>query len=213
MDINKQLDHFFSTTCTYYEKDLLKVVKWRNLGAWTEMHYYGELLIMHDCLYRHMNRVKYVAFVDMDELILPLKHSNWSDMMTVLDTNPKRSAFVFLNTYFGSNPSRANVSKPCEKMDIPIYFKWTRRYACRLNYGRRSKYMTKPRLVNDLDVHEVHAYHSYNVPFDIGRLAHYRIEPADCGSKSTTEDTTVLKYQSQVMRAIEQKICPHTGSI
>ena len=33
MDINKQLDHFFSTT--YYEKDLLEVVKWRNLGAWT----------------------------------------------------------------------------------------------------------------------------------------------------------------------------------
>ena len=70
MDINKQLDHFFSTT--YYEKDLLEVVKWRNLGAWTEMHYYGELLVMQDCLYRHMNRVKYVAFVDMDELILLL---------------------------------------------------------------------------------------------------------------------------------------------
>ena len=214
MDINKQLDHFFSTT--YYEKDLLEVVKWRNFGAWTEMHYYGELLVMQDCLYRHMNRVKYVAFVDMDELILPLKHSNWSDMMTVLDTNPKRSTFVFLNTYFTDNPRRTNVSKPCKEMDIPIYFKWTRRYVCRLNYGIRSKYMAKPRLVNDLDIHEVHTfrgYPGYNVPIATAMLAHYRNYPASCPKNlKTTEDTTVMRFKSQVMKAVQQKICVRTGS-
>ena len=210
--INKQLHHFFSTK--YCENDLVEVIKWRNFGAWTEMHYYGELLIMHDCLYRHMNRVKYVAFVDMDELILPLKHGNWSDMMTVLDTNPKRSAFVFLNTYFTDNPRRTNVSKPCKEMDIPIYFKWTRRYVCKYPRHRRSKYITKPRLVNVLDIHGVptlRGYSEYTVPYNIGVNAHYRFRmSSDCTNTTTTHDTTALKYQSQVMRAVEQKICPHS---
>ena len=210
--INKQLHHFFSTM--YCEDDLVEVVKWRNLGAWTEMHYYGELLIMQDCLYRHMNRVKYVAFEDMDELILPLNHSNWSDMMAVLDTSPKRGAFLFLNTYFTNNPKRTGVSKPCKQMNVPIYFKWTRRYLCKYQPHRRSKFIAKPRLVNALDIHAVstlRGYFEYTVPYNTGASAHYRYQrTSDCANTNTTVDTTALKYQSQVMRAVEQKICSHS---
>ena len=79
----------------YSEKGQLLLVKWWEI----ELHYYGELLLMHDCLYRNMYAAKYLVFVDMDELILPIQHNNWTSMMKEIDTSPKIGAFVFLNTY------------------------------------------------------------------------------------------------------------------
>ena len=36
---------------------------------------------MHDCLYRNMDRVKYLAVVDLDEVLLPLKHRSWLELV------------------------------------------------------------------------------------------------------------------------------------
>ena len=34
-----------------------------------------------DCLYRNMYRYKYIALLDIDEVILPIEEDNWSDLM------------------------------------------------------------------------------------------------------------------------------------
>ena len=34
-----------------------------------------------DCLYRNMYRYKYIALLDIDEVILPIEEHNWSDLM------------------------------------------------------------------------------------------------------------------------------------
>ena len=210
-DITEKLKLFFRRK--YSDNGLLEVVKWKQLRRRTEMHYYGELLLMHDCLYRNMNRAKYLVFVDMDEVILPIQHDSWSNMIIAIDTKPSIGAFVFLNKYFTNNPESTNPAvKPCMELDVPVYFKWTKQYLCKFPRHRRSKFIAKPRLMKQLDIHSViplSGYFELTVPVTVAINAHYRYRKSrDCTNSSTTVDTTILKYQSKVMEALKQKICP-----
>ena len=69
-----------------------------------------------DCLYRNMYRYKYIALLDIDEVILPIEEKNWSDLMKNVKplaenmashVNYKNKSFVhilasynFRNVYF-----------------------------------------------------------------------------------------------------------------
>merc|ERR1711910_123119 len=41
----------------------------------------NELIPYNDCLYKNMYRYEYIALLDIDEVIVPIKHKNWEDMM------------------------------------------------------------------------------------------------------------------------------------
>lgn len=41
----------------------------------------NELIPYNDCLYRHINTHDWVLIVDTDELVVPIKHDNWSSML------------------------------------------------------------------------------------------------------------------------------------
>merc|ERR1711936_1020308 len=41
----------------------------------------NELIPYNDCLYRNMYRYEYIALLDIDEVILPLRHTSWAEMM------------------------------------------------------------------------------------------------------------------------------------
>lgn len=42
-----------------------------------DLHYYGQIPALNDCLYRYMYQTKYMALHDMDELILPQLKSRY----------------------------------------------------------------------------------------------------------------------------------------
>ena len=58
-----------------------------NLVEWKALNYdyNGQFGIVHDCLYRHMHEADYLAFIDLDEMIIPMRHLNWSDMLDDLE--------------------------------------------------------------------------------------------------------------------------------
>ena len=41
----------------------------------------NEIIPYNDCLYRNMYSYEYIALLDIDEVIVPLQHTNWGDMM------------------------------------------------------------------------------------------------------------------------------------
>ena len=57
------------------------------------MHYYGQLAAANDCLYRYMYTSQYIAFIDLDELIVPRGNlTTWGQLFDqlekfMLDTN------------------------------------------------------------------------------------------------------------------------------
>ncbi|XP_039987320.1 uncharacterized protein si:zfos-464b6.2 isoform X2 [Xiphias gladius] len=50
-----------------------------------DLHYYGQIPALSDCLYRYMYRSKYVALQDIDELILPQSVDSWLELLPLLE--------------------------------------------------------------------------------------------------------------------------------
>ena len=108
-----------------------------------------EILIYNDCLYRNMyrldfhfssdvdqtlspsqHRFKYIAVLDIDEVIVPKKHSSWSAMMEeVLESSskdPKTISWHFRHVYFIDRMTEDRVKDLTEKSDgkippVPFY--------------------------------------------------------------------------------------------
>ena len=66
----------------------------------------NELIPYNDCLYRNLYSYEYLALLDIDEIIMPLRHDNWSDMMNEVlkvssaEKNFTRASYNFRNVYF-----------------------------------------------------------------------------------------------------------------
>lgn len=50
-----------------------------------DIHYFGQIPALNDCLYRYMYRSKYVALHDFDELILPQSVDSWVKLLPLLE--------------------------------------------------------------------------------------------------------------------------------
>ncbi|CAI8005412.1 hypothetical protein GBAR_LOCUS4211, partial [Geodia barretti] len=65
----------------------IDMIQWENLYG--KLHYGGQRVLLNDCLYRNMRRVKYVVFSDLDEVIYPVSSNNWIDMLNILEKKGK----------------------------------------------------------------------------------------------------------------------------
>lgn len=65
-----------------------------------------EVIPLNACLYHSLYNYKYIAVLDIDEVITPLKHNNWADMMeeviqiSLKVKNQTRASWHFRNVYF-----------------------------------------------------------------------------------------------------------------
>ena len=72
---------------------------WRpDLGA-GQLHYYGQLAALSDCVYHNMYRCRYLGLHDMDELILPQAVDRWGrHSRMVTHTRSHAHAFTLART-------------------------------------------------------------------------------------------------------------------
>ncbi|KAI4880765.1 hypothetical protein NFI96_002527, partial [Prochilodus magdalenae] len=105
-DIQKILDY-------YVRQDFVDIIPWTvtsyiNVSSgWIkslspgELHYYGQIPALTDCLYRYMYESQYVALQDLDELILPITGENWATLIHQLEMKyPHHAGFMFENNVF-----------------------------------------------------------------------------------------------------------------
>lgn len=201
----------------YVKQGLLQLYVWKKLEKWNLLHYFGQSLIMHDCLYRNMHRVKYLAIADLDELLLPMKHSNWSDLFDSLDNKEDYHSFRFIQCFYQRNQHETSaIPPPCKQMNPFKFFQWTSRLNCMCDdkyIDHRPKYMVRPELLYDLYIHwicKATRGKEYIWPHTVALNAHYRdAVPSDCANhRDSTRDTTALKHQSTVMKAVGEQLCP-----
>ncbi|XP_056296801.1 uncharacterized protein LOC130210478 isoform X2 [Pseudoliparis swirei] len=81
----------------YTSKGLVEVIPWslsRFLNVsrgWLplhgpgDLHYFGQIPALNDCVYRYMYQSRYVALHDMDELILTQSVKSWLELMPLLE--------------------------------------------------------------------------------------------------------------------------------
>ncbi|KAK1802536.1 hypothetical protein P4O66_004192 [Electrophorus voltai] len=80
-DLEKLLQH-------YKREGIVEIVSWpidkflNPSKGWNfvehggDLHYYGQLVTLNECIYRNMYQSKYVLLNDIDEIIMPYKHAN-----------------------------------------------------------------------------------------------------------------------------------------
>lgn len=181
----------------------LEMFQWREMYQHKILHYNGQLLAIHDCMYRNMYRAEYLIVTDLDELIIPFKQNNYMEMIKSYKANPDTHSFRFLNRFFATNGSPPLPLPDCNgTLTLPKYFHQRHQLKCTYNINFRPKYIMRPQLVIQVAVHgvcQVIKGREYRVSANNAILGHYRNAiPDDCKDRRTSEQVALLKYQSRV---------------
>ncbi len=202
----------------YVHEGVVEVVDWKiNTGTGHLFKYYGQYVLMHDCLYRNMHTVKYLYFNDLDEVIVPRQDKNWVQMMAKIDSQSAGS-FLARNVFYFTGPSGAKLMKgfnlsmvPCPRINVPKYYKMWYRAKDALKPRARSKYMVKPTTIVRLHIHYVythlHGYSTYNIPEEVAFMQHHREKAVSPVSRDRLPDRKMLDYAPEFMNALSKYLC------
>ncbi len=211
----KENDKLIKTVQKYIDRGLVEAYGWYNNFSQYVENRYGQAMLINDCMYRNMYQSKYVAFHDLDEVIVPHEVSTWNEFMKIYD-RPEISQFKFCNDYWHdkdellSIDNLSNSTKGCKEFsDIPIMFKRTKHGVdCRLSNGKN---IVKPLAMRTMDVHtgiSAKGYKEFYPPYTAGSSHHYRITDYYVQiKKDMVEDLIMQKYMKPVINNLTQVLC------
>ncbi|XP_042334652.1 beta-1,4-galactosyltransferase galt-1-like [Sceloporus undulatus] len=184
--------------------------QWRSRDDGTQIGYYGQIAALNDCVYRNMYRSRYVLLNDVDEIILPINHTNWKTMMESLEEqNPEDGVFlfesyVFPNTVFTSNSASIPSWNMVPGVNILHH---VLREPDRKEVFNPRKMIVNPRKVIQTSVHSVlQAFgDSVKVPMDVAMVYHCRTPlQRSLSRKYLIRDTTLWRYNSSLISKVNQ---------
>ncbi|XP_012220874.2 uncharacterized protein [Linepithema humile] len=175
----------------------------------------NELIPYNDCLYKHMYEYEYIALLDVDEVIMPVKDATWRELMrrvlpkALQIRNETRASYNVRNVYFLDDLLHSHG-----------YFKDIPKYMHMLQHVYRSKNFTKPNQYikcfhNPERVVTLHNHFplaclgagctSYPIETEDAQLQHYRADCVRSLKKSCVEyrensviDTTIWRYRDKL---------------
>ena len=190
-----------SNVLNYYEgKGLAQVLSWKlpSYISESDVHYYGQIFAMQDCLFRSMNHLDFVAFNDLDEYIVPLQYGNISSVLRSIHKE-KHCGHCFQSAKFvvsghgrqNSWPVTQNVFNRIPKAD-----------------PTRPKCVSIPKKVFEHGVHVIMQplegkYVTNNVDWNVARVFHYRECHDPTCEEKLEEDKTMEKYGQRLSQRID----------
>ncbi|XP_026194917.1 uncharacterized protein LOC113147859 isoform X3 [Anabas testudineus] len=149
-----------------------------------DLHYYGQLVTLNDCIYRSMDRSLYVLLNDIDEIIMPYQHDNLKSMMNMLQQqHPNTGAFLIQVHVFPKKTllsTSENKNSPLPRWDgVPGFNILDRIYreGRDKNINHPPKMIIQPRFVQQTSVHNVliMSGQKFKVPMKVCGVIHCRI--------------------------------------
>ncbi|NXP77089.1 GALT1 galactosyltransferase, partial [Ramphastos sulfuratus] len=214
--------HLMEKVLKYYmEEGIVEIIPWpidSHLKVSTMWHhsmdakdigYYGQITALNDCVYRNMQRSKFVILTDADEIILPLMHPDWKTMMQSLQQeNPGAGVFLFENHIFPKTVSTPvfNISSWNAVPGVNI-LQHVHREPDRKEVFNPRKMIVDPQKVIQTSVHSVlHAYgNSVKVPMNVALIYHCRVPlQKSLPRKSLIRDTTLWRYNSSLIMNVNK---------
>lgn len=177
----------------------------------------NELIPYNDCLYKNLYTYEYVALLDIDEVIMPIKSKNWSELMKVVlpkalkIKNETRASYNFRNVYFLDDLSHAHGWFK----DIPRYMHMLQHVYRAVNYTKPNQYVKcfhNPERALTLHNHFPLAClgqscTTYAVETEDAQLQHYRADCVRTLKKTCMEfrqnsviDSTIWKHKKELIR-------------
>ncbi|XP_062400149.1 uncharacterized protein LOC134089721 [Sardina pilchardus] len=176
---------------TYYRREgMLEVVPWpidrflrpsagfkpgRHPG---DIHYYGQLTTLNECIYRYMYQSKYLLLHDLDEIIMPYKHGNLNKLMDSLQLNhPKTGVFTITNSVFPTTKfDKSSRFHLPQWNSVPGVNILEHIYQQPARVDNPLKMIINPRRVEQTSVHTTlkQVGRVVKIPFNICRIIHIR---------------------------------------
>ena len=175
------------------------------------VHYYGQQVLMHDCGYRNMYKVKYLVYTDLDELIVPQKHQNWSQMIAQID-NKSIGGFQFRHVARSGKSAikKLRICNSSKEIEIPRFMEFTEQ-SKPFPIGKKAKFLIKSQAILRMEVHApgklMNGYFTYCVQPEIGLLYHYRLPLRYTKNNVKDADYNLTRYFSQLIASIEMRVC------
>ncbi len=212
-----KLEEFKRALRIYKDLDI-ELVSWPSAFKFSyPVHYYGEVLAIHDCLYRNMNRTKYLAFVDLDEVITPLLDTTWAGMFGRLPATSNILGYVFDSTLMVNHNTVSTTelatmqNKLCDKVQVPKYLKVSKRFTCTFAHPRRSKFILLPEKATHLDIHTICNGNSFNrvfVAHNVSLIYHYRKHVVyDCKNRLHVHANQFSNRKNELLAQMFENIC------
>ncbi|XP_036927738.1 uncharacterized protein LOC119004695 [Acanthopagrus latus] len=146
-----------------------------------DVHYFGQLTTLNECVYRSMHRSRYVLLNDIDEIVMPYQHDNLQALMDVLQKqHPDTGVFLIENHIFPKThfePSGRFHLRQWNKVAGVNILEHIYREEPARNIYHPYKLIVQPRMVEQTSVHEVlkNSGPWFKVPPDVCRLIHVRV--------------------------------------
>uniref|UniRef100_A0A8C2D4B2 Glycosyltransferase family 92 protein n=1 Tax=Cyprinus carpio TaxID=7962 RepID=A0A8C2D4B2_CYPCA len=217
-DLEKLLKH-------YETEGILEIVPWpinqflNPASGWNIKHhkgdiqYYGQLVTLNECIYRHMYQSKYVLLNDIDEIIMPYKHTSLPSLMEDLQSaHPSIGVFLIENHIFPKTQfEESGKFKRGEWNNIPgvnimehIY-----REPSRKNIYNPTKMIVNPRKVEQTSVHSSlkNFGGSFHVPFNVCRIVHVRVPlQGHLTKEQLFVDKRVWDFEQELIQIVDQTL-------
>lgn len=185
----------------YQAKGYVNILKWSlpigNLKK-SEVHYFGQMAALNDCLYRTKGYSSYIAVLDVDEFIIPQNETDktWNDILKRL---PISSAYIFRSVYYVRNDTSRNTSGALVTQSGLL------RDSFIFGSHKRSKYIAKVDKVETMGIHFIWKLidgSEHTVDPSVGLVHHYRQRFR--GTATTNGSFVTDKYFHELKKRIER---------
>uniref|UniRef100_A0A4W5QQE2 Glycosyltransferase family 92 protein n=1 Tax=Hucho hucho TaxID=62062 RepID=A0A4W5QQE2_9TELE len=172
-----------------------------------DIHYYGQLTTLNDCVYRHMYQSRYVLLNDIDEIIAPYQHQTLPQMMDVLQRQNPKVGGGLRESHF--EPS-GRFERPSWR-DVPGINIMAHIYREEPDYriSHPFKMIVRPRAVEQTSVHSVlrNFGQTVKVPPNVCHIIHVRV-PLRRGlmKEELHEDKRVWDYERQLVPNVDKAL-------
>lgn len=182
-------------------------------GGYANIHYFGQLAAVNDCLYRYRSRTNYIINVDMDEYIVPSLEGNlWPWVNKQLSLNPSASAFIMrtylLYSYLPDHMAYFPKQDAAKRYQLFTLLK-TNRTEETLPFNIRPKYIYDPKRVISAGIHNIWGHRrnfkSQYIPPDDCAVYHYRNARLNPNPNGSVTDTYFHKFQYDIVHRIESR--------
>ncbi|XP_068194234.1 uncharacterized protein [Antennarius striatus] len=195
------------------DKHLVPSKGWLFSVSGGDVHYFGQQTTLNDCIYRSMERSRYVLLHDIDEIVMPYKYDNLVSLMADLQPqHPNVGVFLIENHIFPKIHFESS-----GKFHLP---QWNGVPGVNIlehifkEEPDRSKYhpyklLIQPRMVKQTSIHEILQSfgEQYRVPLDVCRLIHVRhAQRSELKLEELTVDTRLWDFSDKMIPNVDKAL-------
>ncbi|KAK3732627.1 hypothetical protein RRG08_057321 [Elysia crispata] len=170
------------------------------------VHYLAQMAAMDDCLYRYGWLSHYMVFDDLDEIMIPLRHDNWSQLIAEREkARPGSPAFMFRCSVMNKDhftPAEGFLADALFYQSAFLGF--TERDTYIYESNNKGKLIVNPRKVQSMGVHHIYEANGTTdiIPEDQGLLYHYRWPLQPC-AREVKDSRVVTKFGQRLLARLK----------